>query len=169
MHSSKKTSAFGARRAWAGALSAGSSWPIEMRDGYRLVTDAATSARMAGVRRAGTAPELAVRRALTALGLRYRVANRDLPGSPDVANRARGWAVFVHGCYWHRHGGCGRASVPKRNVAFWTAKFAANVARDARARAALRRRGFRVLVIWECQTRRPRDLEARVRRLVADG
>ena len=118
----------------------------------RIVTDAATSRRMADVRQKDTTPELAVRQALTMLGLRYRVRNRDLPGSPDIANRSRRWAVFVHGCFWHRHPGCVRTTTPKRNRVFWIRKFEANVARDARAVAELQKRGFRVITIWECET-----------------
>lgn len=121
-------------------------------DGYWVVSDVATSARMGGIRQQHTAPELAVRRILAALGLRYRVHNRDLPGSPDVANRARAWAVFVHGCYWHRHEGCKRTTTPKRNREFWEAKFAANVARDARAMRELDALGYHVVTVWECET-----------------
>lgn len=116
-----------------------------------LVFDRATSLRLSKIRQRDTAPELAVRAILCALGLRYRVRNRDLPGSPDIANRTAHWAVFVHGCYWHAHRGCSRATVPKRNREFWVAKFEANVKRDAVAVAALRRRGFRVAVVWECE------------------
>lgn len=115
-------------------------------------TDAATSARMGRVRQAGTAPELIVRRALTALGMRYTTRNRDLPGSPDLANRSRLWAVFVHGCYWHRHARCRMATTPKTNTGFWLAKFARNVARDRAVRTELRRGGYDVLIIWECET-----------------
>jgi DNA mismatch endonuclease, patch repair protein len=107
---------------------------------------------MAGIRQKDTTPEMAVRRALTRLGLRYRVRNRDLPGSPDVANRAGRWAIFVHGCYWHRHPGCHRSSTPRRNREFWEAKFTANVERDARTASELRARGFRILTVWECET-----------------
>ena len=71
-----------------------------------LRTDATTSARMSRIRQSGTAPEMTIRRAVATLGLRYTVDNRDLPGSPDLANRSRCWAIFVHGCYWHRHGVC---------------------------------------------------------------
>jgi len=127
-----------------------------------LKLDVATSARMAGIRQKDTAAELAVRRVLTDLGYRYRVRNRDLPGSPDIANRSRGWVVFVNGCFWHRHHGCARTTTPTRNRAFWEQKFAANVARDTRAVAALRRRGMKVIVVWECQTR---DLAGLRRRL----
>jgi DNA mismatch endonuclease (patch repair protein) len=126
---------------------------VRVIDGRRVVTDRATSERMAGIRQKDTAPELAVRRVLVAHGLRFRTHNRDLPGSPDVANRKRKWAVFVHGCYWHRHAGCSKATTPKRNREFWISKFEANVARDARARAELQALGFDVLVVWECEVR----------------
>lgn len=77
-----------------------------VRDGFTLEVDRETSERMAGVRQKGTKPELIVRRILRRLGIHYRVANRNLPGSPDLANRRRRWAMFVHGCFWHRHPGC---------------------------------------------------------------
>jgi DNA mismatch endonuclease, patch repair protein len=117
-----------------------------------VLTDATASARMARVRQSGTAPELVVRRAAGLAGLRYTISNKDLPGSPDLANRTRRIAVFVHGCYWHQHGRrCSRSTVPKSNRAFWLAKFARNRARDRASRRALTRMGFTVLVIWECQ------------------
>ena len=116
-----------------------------------LRTDAATSARMGRIRQAGTAPELTIRRAAATLGLRYTVKNQDLPGSPDLANRSRRWAIFVHGCYWHRHTGCHKATTPRTNTEFWLNKFARNVARDAAARSELERRGYRVLTFWQCE------------------
>ena len=116
-----------------------------------LTTTGAVSVRMGKVRQHATAPELAVRRIVYARGLRYTLNNRDLPGSPDLANRSRRFAIFVHGCFWHRHAGCVRASIPKRNRSFWCEKFAYNVRRDRRATAALRKLGYCVVVIWECQ------------------
>lgn len=116
-----------------------------------LDVDEATSRRLARIRQHDTKPEQIARSMLRALGLRYRIKNRDLPGSPDAANRSQHWAVFVHGCFWHAHRGCPRATVPKRNHEFWAAKFAANRARDARAVAELRAAGFRVVVLWECE------------------
>lgn len=107
---------------------------------------------MGRIRQDGTKPELAVRKALSELGFKYRVRNRDLPGSPDIANRSRRWVVFVHGCYWHRHAGCRRTTTPKRNVDFWKEKFAANQARDRRVVGELRESGFLVLTIWECES-----------------
>lgn len=108
---------------------------------------------MGGIRQSGTEPELSVRAALTNLGLRYRLRNRDLPGSPDLANRTHRWVIFVHGCYWHRHTSCKRTTTPKRNRTFWERKFRDNVARDARASDALRGMGFAVVTVWECETR----------------
>jgi DNA mismatch endonuclease (patch repair protein) len=128
-----------------------------------LLVDPATSARLGRIRQKDTAAEQAVRRLLHKLGLRFRIRNRDLPGAPDLANRTRLWAVFVHGCFWHAHAGCYRATVPKRNRAFWLGKFSANRARDARALRALRGLGYRVLVVWECELEAPSKLEARLR------
>jgi DNA mismatch endonuclease (patch repair protein) len=119
---------------------------------HELVVDGETSARLARIRQHGTSAELTVRKLLHALGRRFRVHNRDLPGSPDIANRSRQWVVFVHGCFWHRHAGCKRSTTPSRNREFWMQKFDANVARDARVQAALRAQGYRVLVVWECET-----------------
>lgn len=113
--------------------------------------DAARSALMARVRQKGTAAELVVGDVLRSLGAHYRLNVRRLPGSPDFANRRRKWVVFVHGCFWHHHDGCVRATVPKTNRAFWRSKFAANRERDRRAVRALRRDGFVVVTIWECE------------------
>jgi DNA mismatch endonuclease (patch repair protein) len=106
---------------------------------------------MARVRQTATRAEREVGAALRALGHAYRKNVRGLPGSPDFANRSQRWAVFVNGCFWHRHTGCKRATTPKANRAFWLEKFARNRSRDARAIHALRRQGFKVAIIWECQ------------------
>jgi DNA mismatch endonuclease (patch repair protein) len=106
---------------------------------------------MGKVRQHGTSAELSVYRAARAIGLRVTRKNRDLPGSPDLANRKRKLAIFVHGCYWHRHHGCSRSTTPKSNEAFWRAKFDRNVERDAVALAELKVLGFRAVVIWECE------------------
>jgi DNA mismatch endonuclease, patch repair protein len=128
----------------------------------KLTTDAKASARMSRVRQHGTAPELMVRQACTAAGLHYRVRNRELPGSPDLANRSRRWAIFVHGCYWHRHEDCRKATVPRSNVQFWTAKFERNIERDLHARGALRDLGYTVLTIWQCEAELPAVLARRI-------
>lgn len=118
---------------------------------HRLVTDSLTSRKMRGIRREGTAPELAVRKIVSGLGFRYRVRNKNLPGSPDLANRRCRWAIFVHGCFWHRHEGCPKATTPKRNKSFWRAKFVRNRQRDRLVVKRLERNGFRTLTVWECQ------------------
>jgi len=129
-----------------------------------LEVDPATSARLARIRQHGTKPELIVRTILKQLGIRYRTANRSLPGSPDLANRTRRWAIFVNGCFWHHHKGCRRATTPKRNRQFWTEKFHLNRIRDAKAVRALRHRGFQVLLLWECETLDQHVLAARIDR-----
>jgi DNA mismatch endonuclease, patch repair protein len=113
---------------------------------------------MAAVRRRDTAPELAVRRALHAAGLRFRLDVRTLPGRPDVVLRSRRAAIFVNGCFWHRHPGCRHATVPATRVTFWQHKFSRNVVRDRNAASLLRRDGWTVLTVWECQARDPRRL-----------
>jgi DNA mismatch endonuclease, patch repair protein len=115
-------------------------------------TTAEISARMARIRRAGTTPELRVRRYLSSRGIRYRTKNRDLPGAPDLANRSRKWAIFVHGCFWHQHAECKSATIPKSNQGFWRAKFTANTIRDASARGLLEGMGYTVKTVWECET-----------------
>jgi DNA mismatch endonuclease, patch repair protein len=127
------------------------------REGQLLWVDDETSARMGLVRQKGTRPELMVRRLLAELGHRYRLTNRDLAGSPDIANRQKAWAIFVHGCFWHRHG-CKATTTPTRNREFWEAKFERNVARDRRSIEALECAGYDVIVIWECQTKQGDEL-----------
>lgn len=89
---------------------------------------------------------------VSAAGVRYRLNNSKLPGSPDLSNMTQGWAIFVHGCFWHGHRNCRRATVPKSNHAFWIAKIAANRARDSRKCRELRQMGLGVLTVWECKT-----------------
>lgn len=134
--------------------------------GLAVSTMAETSARMARVRRSGTTPELAVRRRARAIGLRFTTRNADLPGSPDLANRSKRLAIFVHGCYWHRHSGCARATTPKNNAEFWRRKFDRNVERDGAALEALDAMGYRLAVIWECEARDDDRIDRALGRLV---
>ena len=108
---------------------------------------------MAGIQGKNTKPELIVRRMLFASGYRFRLPRRDLPGAPDIVMTGRKVAVFVHGCFWHRHQGCRFAKMPATRPEFWKAKLEANVARDDRAFEKLRALGWRVLCVWECATR----------------
>jgi len=116
------------------------------------------SALMAKVRNRNTEPEIRVRRAAHSIGLRFRLHRRDLPGSPDLVFPKHRVTIFVHGCFWHQHPGCKRASVPKSRTDFWIAKLEQNRARDKAAIAALKILGWRPIVIWECQTRRETEL-----------
>lgn len=125
------------------------------------------SAVMRRVKGKDTSPELAVRKALTALGARYRLNRKNLPGSPDIVMPGRRLAVFVHGCFWHGHDCARGARVPKTNREYWTAKIARNVARDARAAAELAAAGWRVETIWECDLKEAGALRARLQELLA--
>ncbi len=110
---------------------------------------------MATVKSKGTAPEMVVRRLVHSLGYRFRLHNRLLPGCPDLIFPSRRKIIFVHGCFWHRHN-CRRGrAIPSDHRDYWEAKFARNRQRDRQVRRALRRDGWNVLVVWECQTQRP--------------
>lgn len=104
---------------------------------------------MAAIRGRDTKPEVRVRRLLHALGYRFRLQRRDLPGRPDIVLPARRKAIFVHGCFWHRHD-CRRAVLPKTRADWWAAKLGRNVERDRAAVAALEALGWDVLTVWEC-------------------
>jgi DNA mismatch endonuclease (patch repair protein) len=121
---------------------------------------------MRRVRQRKTAPEDDLARLLRKLGLGYRRNPKSLPGSPDFANQRKHWALFVNGCFWHHHRGCVRATSPTRNRSFWKAKFDANRARDAKKIIALRRLGFRVLIVWECELADGSSVELRLRRVL---
>lgn len=115
------------------------------------IVDRATRSRMmSGIRGRDTKPEIIVRKYLHAVGLRFRIAPRNLPGKPDIVLPKYRAAVFVHGCFWHRHEGCKYAATPKSNAEFWQKKLDANVARDRRASEQLAHLGWRTIVIWEC-------------------
>jgi DNA mismatch endonuclease, patch repair protein len=111
------------------------------------------SAVMRAVKSRDTAPEIKVRRAAHALGLRFRLSRKDLPGKPDLVFPARRVALFVHGCFWHGHHCPRGARVPQANRAYWIAKITRNVARDQTTLKALRKLGWKPAVIWECETK----------------
>jgi len=114
--------------------------------------DPTRSRMMASVRSKDTGPEMRVRRFLHGLGFRYSVHAKRLPGKPDLVLRRHGSVVFVHGCFWHQHLGCRRATMPKTRRAFWVDKFRENALRDARNVEVLENEGWRVYIVWECQT-----------------
>jgi DNA mismatch endonuclease (patch repair protein) len=110
---------------------------------------------MSGIRGRDTKPELVLRKGLHKLGFRYRLDARDLPGRPDLVLPRFNAAVFVHGCFWHRHENCKLAAVPSSNKVFWSEKFATNKARDLKAVRQLFDMGWRVAIVWECALRSP--------------
>jgi DNA mismatch endonuclease, patch repair protein len=121
---------------------------------------------MSRVRSRDTRPELMVRKLLFGMGYRFRLYDKTLPGSPDIVFTARRKIVFVHGCFWHRHSNCPLARIPKSHKAFWTTKLEGNRLRDGRVKAALRRTGWSVATVWECQLANIGRLESRLRRFM---
>jgi DNA mismatch endonuclease, patch repair protein len=121
------------------------------------------SLQMSLVKSRNTKPEILVRRMVWRLGYRYRLHSRDIPGRPDIVFRRLRKAIFVHGCFWHRHRGCDRTRTPKSRVRFWRQKFEENVVRDRSTYARLLRAGWKVLIIWECIAEEPEALEAQLR------
>ncbi|MER8896073.1 DNA mismatch endonuclease Vsr [Mesorhizobium sp. M0187] len=125
------------------------------------------SALMSKVRGKDTTPEMRVRRLLYAMGVRYRLHRRELPGSPDIVMNKRRKVIFVHGCFWHRHPGCVKASFPKSNIGFWAIKFDKNIERDELSERLLKSNGWETLTIWECETRSIDDLTSKLERFLA--
>ncbi|MDP2983998.1 MAG: DNA mismatch endonuclease Vsr [Candidatus Latescibacter sp.] len=113
-----------------------------------------------------TTPEFIVRRLVHAMGYRYRLHRSDLPGKPDIVLPRHKKIIFVHGCFWHRHKACRKASVPKSRTAFWLDKFEKNVKRDTRNIGILKKQGWKILVVWQCQTTDRDKLEQRLRRFL---
>ena len=126
------------------------------------------SSVMRQVRSKDTSPELKVRKALTAMGLRYRLHRRDLPGAPDIVMPGRRLALFVHGCFWHGHDCARGARVPKANQDYWLAKIGRNRDRDARNLAALAALGWTVVVLWECEMKAGSDWASRLEGLISE-
>lgn len=125
------------------------------------IVDAPTRSRMmAAIRGRDTGPERVLRSALHRLGFRFRLHRKTLPGRPDLVLPRHRVAVFVNGCFWHRHAGCRYATTPRTRPEFWARKFADNVERDRRNEAELLNEGWRVAVVWECALARGHEAEA---------
>ena len=127
------------------------------------LTQEQRSRQMSLIRGKHTRPEKTVRAALSRLGYRYRLHPAAVPGRPDVVIRRLRAAIFIHGCFWHRHTGCARTRVPKTRVDYWTKRFSDNVVRDRSVESQLRRQGWRTLVVWECVSEDPQRLDALLR------
>ena len=121
------------------------------------------SAIMRRVRSKGTRPEFFVRKLVHALGYRYRLHARDLPGHPDLVFRRRRKVIFVHGCFWHRHKSCAHARLPKSRLEFWLPKLEGNSQRDQRNKRALLKDGWKVLTVWECETKDVNQMKTTIR------
>jgi DNA mismatch endonuclease (patch repair protein) len=129
------------------------------------LTPAQRSQRMSRVRGKDTGPEKVVRRLVHGMGYRYRLHRRELPGVPDLVFVTRRKVIFVHGCFWHRHGdsACKLARLPKSRLDFWLPKLDANAERDQRNQLALRAQGWQVMTIWECELKDPASIRKRIR------
>jgi DNA mismatch endonuclease, patch repair protein len=121
---------------------------------------------MARVRSKDSRPELFVRKLVFALGYRYRLHAKELPGHPDLVFRKRRKVIFVHGCFWHRHDNCVSARLPKSRLDFWAGKLEGNKQRDQRTERELRKAGWKVLTIWECRLKKIERLESTLRRFL---
>lgn len=124
------------------------------------------SLNMAQIRARDTTPELAVRKVLHSLGFRFRLHRKGLPGKPDIVLPRFRTIFLVHGCFWHRHAGCRFAYMPKSRIEFWKTKFDKNVVRDGVVRKALKKEGWRVFIIWECETQKSNHLRRRLQKLL---
>jgi DNA mismatch endonuclease (patch repair protein) len=128
---------------------------------------AARSALMSRIRGKNTTPEIVVRKLVHRMGGRFRLHVRKLAGTPDIVLTRRRKIILVHGCFWHHHLGCKRASLPKTRQNFWRRKIEGNTQRDTANTLKLRNAGWKVLVVWECQTRKPTILVGKVSRFLA--
>lgn len=122
-----------------------------------IVDEKTRSRMMSAIRAKDTKPELSLRRFLHAAGFRYRLHSNTLPGKPDLVLPKYRLAIFVHGCFWHRHRGCAFTTFPKSNPEFWATKFSRNIERDRDQYEQLRDQGWRVLIVWECGIRKSRE------------
>ena len=120
-----------------------------------MATSPERSAIMRAVKSRDTSPERAVRKILSAMGYRYRLHSKKLPGAPDIVFPGRKKVIFVHGCFWHGHQCKRGARVPKTNIAYWQSKIARNVARDVQRISELRRLGWKAKIVWECEVPSP--------------
>jgi DNA mismatch endonuclease (patch repair protein) len=123
---------------------------------------------MSRVKGRDTKPEILVRSFVHRMGFRFRVQRRDLPGNPDIVLPRHGKVILVHGCFWHGHKRCPRSKRPTTNKGFWNKKLDRNIERDKQFRRMLRSMGWKVLVVWQCETRKPEKLLGKLERFLHD-
>lgn len=135
------------------------------------LSKAERSERMSRVRGRDTKPEVLVRRLVHRMGFRYRLHDRRLPGAPDLVFKSRRKAIFIHGCFWHRHSDptCKLARMPKSKLDFWQAKLEGNRARDQRNQSNLDEMGWQYLIVWECELRHRERLENKLLAFLSEG
>jgi DNA mismatch endonuclease, patch repair protein len=121
---------------------------------------------MSRIRSSNTKPELIIRSLLHRLGYRFRLHRKELPGKPDIVLPKYNTVIFVNGCFWHRHKGCKYTYNPKSKIDFWEKKFRENINRDRQNRKALKKLGWNIVVIWECQVRNEEKLVTRIRKVI---
>ncbi|MFC1677999.1 very short patch repair endonuclease, partial [Planctomycetota bacterium] len=121
---------------------------------------------MSRIRSKDTKPEIIVRSMLHKMGYRFRLHRKDLPGKPDITLPKYKTVIFVHGCFWHGHKGCKRSNVPKTNQDYWILKIQKNIQRDKYQRKQLKRLGWHVLILWECQIEKTRIIEKKIKNLL---
>lgn len=125
---------------------------------------------MSRISSSNTKPEIIVRKIIYGMGFRYRLNVHELPGTPDIVLAKYKKVVFVHGCFWHSHKGCKRSTRPTTRRFFWSNKLDGNIDRDKRNIVLLRRLGWKVFVVWQCQTRNPERLSTRIEKfLTSEG
>ena len=137
----------------------------QMSQRLSLRTTPQRSRLMAKVRQTGTSAELTVQALVRSLGYRFSVKGNHLPGTPDIVNRSSKWAIFVHGCFWHAHD-CELWKIPKANREFWIEKFGANQKRDRTKLATLKRLGYSVITIWQCELRNEAKVKTKLRKFL---
>ena len=133
-----------------------------------MTVDPERSRIMRAVKSRDTAPEMTVRRLVYSMGYRYRLHRKDLPGKPDLAFKSRRKVIFIHGCFWHGHDCKRGARVPKNNREYWETKITRNRERDRQHDEDLKREGWRVFVVWECQIREPEAVAERIKSFLDD-
>jgi DNA mismatch endonuclease (patch repair protein) len=134
-----------------------------------IMTKEERSERMSRVKNKDSKAEKRVRSLVHRMGFRFRLHNKKLPGKPDIVLTRHKKVVLIHGCYWHQHGVCRSLAIPENNPDFWRKKFAENVERDKRNIRALNELGWRVLVIWECETKDAEKLEAKIHSFLCES
>ena len=132
------------------------------------LSPAERSERMSRVRGKDTKPEIVVRRLVHSMGYRYRLHSRKLPGHPDLVFAARKKALFIHGCFWHRHPGCPNCRLPKTKLDFWAPKLEGNRERDIANQRQLKELGWAYLVIWECELKDQAELSSKIVKFLED-